>query len=71
MSKIRQYAKAHGHKIVGKLTRRPEWEYIIDPVTDKKKHSGDRCYSDEAGNEYIANPKSGYICIIDAEGGVI
>lgn len=71
MNKIRAYAKKVGHEIVGKLTRRPEWEYTRDWNTGEKKRNSDRCYSDEAGNEYIICPKSGHICIIDAEGVVI
>lgn len=39
---IRQHAKEYGWEIVGKLTRKPEWE------VDKY----DREYVDEAGNAY-------------------
>lgn len=71
MSKIREYAAKVGHKVEGKLTRRPEWEYTRDDFTGEKKHSGDHCYSDEGGNEYIISGKFGGVCIIDSEGGVI
>ena len=69
MKIIRQYAEKVGHQVVGKLTRRPEWEYKTDSFTGEKKHSGCRHYSDEGGNEYIIG-KTG-IVIVDAEGGVI
>lgn len=42
MKTIRQHAKEYGWEIVGKLTRKPEWE------VDKY----DREYVDEAGNAY-------------------
>ena len=35
--KIREYAKSVGFEIVGKLTRRPEWEYTTDNFTGKKR----------------------------------
>lgn len=70
MNKIRAYAKEVGHEIVGKLTRRPEWEYTRDDFDGEKKHSGCRHYSDEGGNEYIIGNNGG-VCIIDAEGGCI
>lgn len=68
---IRQYAASVGHEIVGKLTRRPEWELEWDPRTDKYRHNrqGARHYSDEAGNEYITGPLGN--CICTAEGHVI
>lgn len=69
MKNIRKYAEQVGHQVVGKLTRRPEWEYQMDSFTGEKKHSGCRHYSDEGGNEYIVG-KTG-IVIVDAEGGVI
>lgn len=69
MKDIRKYAEQVGHQVVGKLTRRPEWEYKMDSFTGEKKHSGCRHYSDEGGNEYIVG-KTG-IAIVDAEGGVI
>jgi len=69
MKKIREYAEKVGHQVVGKLTRRPEWEYTMDSFTGEKKHSGCRHYSDEGGSEYIVG-KVG-IVIVDAEGGVI
>lgn len=69
MKKIRAYAKQVGHQIIGKLTRRPEWEYKMDSFTGEKKHSSCLHYSDEGGNEYIIN-KNGAIAIVDADGGV-
>lgn len=56
---IREYAKAHDHEIVGKLTRRPELE----------RYRSERFYIDEAGNEYITNHH--YMVIITADGAVI
>lgn len=66
---IREYAKACGHVIVGKLTRRPEFEYRTDWATGEKKHSGCRHYTDEAGNEYIIG-KGGF-CIVTADDCII
>lgn len=68
---IRQYAASVGHEIVGKLTRRAEWECDIDPYTGRTWHNreGARHYSDEGGNEYITGPRG--ICICTAEGDVI
>lgn len=42
MKTIRQHAKEYGWEIVGKLTRKPEWEV----------NKSDREYVDEAGNAY-------------------
>ena len=66
---IREYAKSVGFEIVGKLTRRPEWEYTTDDFTGEKKHSGFKHYSDEGGNEYISG-KNG-CCIVTADGAII
>ena len=55
---IREYAKANGHEIVGKLTRHSEFE-----DTDC------RFYLDEANNEYMIG--SGSVCIVTADGAVI
>lgn len=65
---LREFAKQNGHEIIGKLTRRPEWEYTTDYKGDPK-HSGCKHYSDEAGNEYISG-KNGH-CIVTADGAVI
>ena len=46
-------------EIVGKLTRRPEWE--------QSKH--ERAYIDEAGNEYYT--RRGVLTIVTVDGGVI
>lgn len=59
---IREYAKSRDFEIVGKLTRRAEWEL----------YKNDRAYIDEAGNEYY----KGYdgvcdICIVTKDGGVL
>ena len=56
--KIREFAKSVNHEVVGKLTRRSEWE-----------DGQCRCYIDEAGNEYTVS-KTG-CCIVTAEGVVI
>lgn len=66
---LREFAKQNDHEIVGKLTRRPEWEYKRDDFTGELKHSGYKHYSDEAGNEYISG-KKGH-CIVTADGAVI
>jgi hypothetical protein len=69
---IREYAKICGHQIVGRLTRRPEWEYEYDDswMAGGKKHSGCKHYADDGGNEYIIG-KDGTICIVTEDGGVI
>ena len=56
---IRQQAKALNFEIVGKLTRRPEWE--------QSKH--ERADIDEAGNEYYT--RRGVLTIVTVDGGVI
>ena len=66
---IREYANKVGHEIVGKLTRRPEWEYQTNGYTGETKHSGFKHYSDEGGNEYIRGKDD--VCIVTADGGVI
>lgn len=50
--KIREYAKKVGFEVVGKLTRRPEWEYETDWFDGSKRHSGVKSYSDDGGNVY-------------------
>lgn len=64
---IREYAKEVGHEIIGKLTRRPEWEYTQDSITGDKRHDGSRCYIDEGGNEYYIYKKGFTIVNIDGE----
>lgn len=59
MASIREQAASLRFQIVGKLTRRPEWE----------RSSKERAYIDEAGNEYYA--RRGILTIVTAEGGVI
>jgi hypothetical protein len=56
---IREYAKEHDHEVVGKLTRRTDWE----------DWPSAKWYTDEAGNEYCVT-RSG-VSIILADGGVI
>lgn len=68
MSKIRAFAKSVDHEIIGKLTRRPEWEYDLDENMNKHP-SKCRWYIDEAGNEYCVG-KLG-VTIVTAEGVVI
>lgn len=55
---IRQYAKSKGFSIMGKLTRKTEWEQDTE-----------FWYMDEAGNEYCKNEKG--IVIVTADGGII
>ena len=56
---IRDQAKRLGHEIIGNLERHPEFE--------RGRH--ERCYMDEAQNEYIL--VRGILTIITADGGVI
>ena len=65
--KIREYAEQIGFEIVGKLTRRAEWEYK-EQWDGSKKHSGTKSYSDEAGNVYHVCPNG--VCIVDADGDI-
>lgn len=64
---IREYAKLHNHKVVGKLTRHPEWEYEEDAFGEKKHVS--KSYSDEGGNVYHVTSKG--ICIVNANDEII
>lgn len=66
---IREYAQSVEHEVVGKLTRKPEYECNTDAMTGERIHSGYKHYSDEANNEYIVGKKG--ICIITADGDVI
>lgn len=60
---VREYAKAVGFQIVGKLTRYPQGEtYGVD---NRKQ----RAFVDEAGNQYYAS-KSCY-CIVTISGKII
>ena len=60
---IREFAKARGFEIVGKLSRFPKGEtYGID---NRKQ----RAYIDEAGNEYYIDKHNA--CIVTADGKVI
>lgn len=63
---IREFAKAKGFEIVGRLRRLPDVYYGMD----NKHHYP--LWIDEAGNEYCGghHPNDGY-CIIAADGGVI
>lgn len=56
---IREFAKSVNHEIIGKLTRRPEWE----------ASKTERAYIDEGKNEYYI--KEGNVVIVTADGGVI
>lgn len=69
MNGIRKYAKAVDHKVIGKLTRKPEWEYNMNHCTGFLDRDRCRHYADEGGNEYIVS-RSG-ICIVTAKGEVI
>ena len=70
MEKIRKYAAEVGHRIVGNLRCRPEWDYRTDAMTGEKFRTKNRHYSDEAGNEYILG-EAGGVVIVTADGGVI
>lgn len=66
---VREYAKAVGFEVVGRLRRLPDVYYGMD----NRHHYP--LWIDEAGNEYCGNyhphhPNDGY-CIITADGGVI
>lgn len=56
---IREQAKHLGFEIIGRLTRRPEWE----------RSARERAYIDDAGNEYYT--RRGILTIVTADGGVI
>ena len=49
---IREYAKINNFEIMGKLTRRPKFERETNWYNGSQKHSGVKCYFDEAGNVY-------------------
>ena len=63
---VREYAKAVGFEVVGRLRRLPDAYCGMD---DKRHYP---LWIDEAGNEYCGGyrPNEGY-CIITADGGVI
>lgn len=66
---VREYAKAVGFEVVGRLRRLPDVYYGMD----NRHHYP--LWIDEAGNEYCGSyrphhPNEGY-CIITADGGVI
>lgn len=70
---VKDLAREKGFAIVGKLTRRPEWETAtIDydhngkPIKARVAH---RAYIDEANNEYYISKSGG--CIIAYDGGVL
>lgn len=65
---VRQYAKQVGFEIIGKLTRRPEYEYDTD-YYGNRVHSGCKTYEDEAKNIYHTSKKG--ICIVTADDEVI
>ena len=56
---IREQAAHLGHNIIGKLTRRSDWE----------RNTRERAYIDEAGNEYYT--WRGILTIVTADGAVI
>lgn len=60
---IRQYAKEIGFEIIGKLHR-------CETPVGKAWCRNDRCYEDDAGNEFIICAKGG-ILIVTADGAVI
>lgn len=65
---IREYAKSIGHEVVGKLTRRSEFEWYDDGFGGRK-HEKFKFYVDEAGNEYYHDEKG--ICIVTTDGNCI
>ena len=56
---IKEYARTHDFNIVGKLTRRREWE----------ETKTERWYVDEGNNEYLKDGND--IVIVTADGGVL
>ena len=56
---IRKQAERLGFEIIGRLTRRPEWE----------RSTKERAYIDDAGNEYYT--RRGILTIVTIDGGVI
>lgn len=56
---IRKQAKRLGFEVVGKLTRKAEWEH----------ERCERWYMDEGKNEYYT--RCGILTIVTADGGVI
>lgn len=56
---IREQAKILGFEIIGRLTRRPEWE----------RSTKERAYIDDAGNEYYT--RRGILTIVTVDGVVI
>ena len=70
MSKIRAKAKEVDHEVIGKLTRHPELETTLDPMTLKPvRLKGYRFYLDEGGNEYWVSRRG--VCIVTPDGDVI
>ena len=66
---IREYAKSKNFKIVGKLTRHPEWEWEWDKFSGEKRRSGTKSYSDDGGNVYHISKKG--ICIVTPNDEII
>ncbi len=66
---IREYAKSKNFKIIGKLTRHPEWELELDGFSGEERSSKTKSYSDEGGNVYHISKKG--ICIITANDEII
>lgn len=61
----REYARANGFEIVGKLKRMPDKYYGV-------QNSHYPWFIDEAGNEYdMSDDGRGCVCIVTADGGVI
>ena len=66
---IRKYAKKVGFEIQGKLTRHPEFDDGSKVYPWSRPRSRNKCYLDEAKNEYYIGSDGCYI--ITADGGVI
>lgn len=65
MKTIREYAKANGFEIVGKLTRKVEKREVFNYYNGEMEIKSVVFWEDDAGNTYTKN------CICTADGVVI
>lgn len=65
MSTIREYAKANGFEIVGKLTRKVDKKEVFNYLKGKNEVKSTVYWVDEAGNSYTK------YCICTVDGAVI
>ena len=63
MSIIYRHADEVGHKIVGQLTRRKEWDSEASAIAGEKI----RLFTDEAGNEYVLGKSRCFIVTMNDE----